>query len=370
MAKVYTDVKTLSVNAGELTLSSNAITSTNSVISINPAGEGSIGVVESYGVLKVIDDDDIFADKTNLIIQAADGLGQTTDFDPTLINTFKFTSLMLKDRLGNTYPWITLENQTSGPNILGRTFFYCRNDLVLKLSSNFGVQAFYPIITTDAADATSAGTGSIRTSGGIGVTKDVFVGGSVNFGSNDAVIKSTSGICYSPNLGVTKYPLQYGHFTQTVDTVVNVNVITDLVSDSVSTGVGTLLIPANSLKIGSTLLFKCGGTFNTRLTNTCSLLPRIGVGITGYGELYSVNSSSGHWTYEVQFCVRSLGVSGQISSVSYTTFTDAPLNVKPYSLTGTIDTTGDYYFSLRAIWALPTSTIVCTTATLSTIFHP
>ena len=361
MAKVYTDVKTLSIDAGELKLSSNSITSTNSVISINPAGSGSSGTVESRGVLKVIDDD-VFG--ITLILQATDGLGNG-DFGATSIN-FKYTSLMLKAKSGTVYPWITLENEGGGGNAAGRTTIYDYNDMVVRFDLS-GIKSLVPIITTDAADATSAGTGSIRTSGGIGVTKDVFVGGSVNFGSNDAVIGSTSGIFYSPDAGVTRYPLQYGNFTQISDTtVLTAPTRKVLVGDTVSVGVGTLLIPANYFKVGSSFIFKCGGYTTAGVLGSLTLTVQIGGQDVAFGVIDPITDGVG-WTFESHFCVRSIGINGASSAITNIAHsTNAEVQG---TFLSTINTTTANDFRLQVIGST-TKTIVCTNATLSTVFHP
>lgn len=179
---VTTEVK------GDLTVGGQIQSSSSTmVLSPLPPGDGSAGVVESYGVLKVIDDDGF---KITLSLQAADGLGQTSDTDP-LTNLFKYTSLMLKDKLGATFPWLTLENDGSGGNLKGRTSIYCQNDLVMRLSSTNGVQAFYRVRCSDTTPSTSTTTGSITTAGGLGVVGDVKVGSGIQLFADNAV-KPTS----------------------------------------------------------------------------------------------------------------------------------------------------------------------------------
>ena len=174
--------------SGNLTVGGQIQSSSSTmVLSPLPPGDGSFGVVESYGILKVIDDDGF---KNTLTIQAADGLGQHSDTGP-LINEFKFTSLMLKDRLGTLYPWLTLENETSGPTLQGRTSIYCKNDLVMRLSSTNGVQAFYRVRCSDTTPSTTTTTGSITTAGGLGVVGDVKVGAGIELFADNAV-KPTS----------------------------------------------------------------------------------------------------------------------------------------------------------------------------------
>jgi hypothetical protein len=265
------------------------------VLSPLPSGDGSVGVVESYGVLKVIDDDGF---KTTLILKAADGLGQALD-NSALEQSFKYTSLMVKDKYGEVFPWLTVENEGGGGAQRGRTSIYSHNDLIMRLSSANGVQAFYPVKCSNTTPSISTTTGSIITNGGVGIAGDINLGGKINGLSPTGGVFSQ--ITTTRNSGSTEQTL-------------------------ISTGIGNLTIPAGTFKQGDAYCLKLGGIKTNSNNDTIEIKLKSGATILGStGSIQLPALLAKPYAVEFNFTIIQLGIvgSGSIQSNGFLSYTNS-----------------------------------------------
>jgi hypothetical protein len=103
--------------------------------------------------------------------------------------------------------------------------------------------------------------------------------------------------------------LNYGLFAQTVssDPITNTTVESSLIS----TGVGTLTVPANGFQVGDS--FHAVATGHISSTNNHTLRIRIKTGSVALADtdvLIMAGSTNKHWKLDVNFTVRAIGGSG------------------------------------------------------------
>jgi hypothetical protein len=108
-------------------------------------------------------------------------------------------------------------------------------------------------------------------------------------------------------------PSVYGLFAQTA----NSTTVTDPVSGSlVGAGVGTLTVGANEFQVGDSFRAKLAGHLTCSNTQELTIIIRDGNGntIASTGLIDLKTSINGHWNLEIDFTIRSLGVTGELIS--------------------------------------------------------
>jgi hypothetical protein len=139
----------------------------------------------------------------------------------------------------------TLGGITSTKNMFCGADMYILGNLPLIVSS------------TNTTDSTSVSTGAIHTDGGLGVAKTIYLEGSMVPSSQNVKI---FGGAY---VGMGNRPIMSGGYSMTSDgfTVVNTTVETSLLTGASS--VGSLTVPANVMKVGSTSQWIMSGIIET-----------------------------------------------------------------------------------------------------------
>lgn len=214
---------------------------------------------------------------------------------------------------------------------------------------------------TDTTESTSITTGAIRTSGGIGVSKNLNVGGdaSINGSLNGLTITG-------------------GHFAATSDaTVANTTTETSIVPS----GVGSLSVISNDFTVGNSFTIHCGGLISN--LNNETLTVRIYAGATASTLLATVAlstipaSTSQAWHLDINFTVRQLGsASSAVMHIDadwgQNTDTGGQLfDVKTDELNATtFDTTTLNTISVTAQWgaASASNTITCRRFVINVIY--
>lgn len=108
-------------------------------------------------------------------------------------------------------------------------------------------------------------------------------------------------------------PSVYGLFAQTANSAT----VTDPVSGSlVGAGVGTLTVGANEFQVGDSFRAKLAGHLTCSNTQELTITIRDGNGntIASTGLIDLKTSTNGHWNLEIDFTIRSLGVTGELVS--------------------------------------------------------
>ncbi len=188
-----------------------------------------------------------------------------------------------------------------------------------------------PITTTDTTDSTSTSTGSIITSGGMGLAKAIFAGGKITTtDSTDATTTSTGSLITSGGMGLAKAIFAGGKIT-TTDSTDSSSVSTGSIITSGGIGVAKKAYVGTSLNINST-------------ATTAKLI--VNAGVQNVGTEESVIRAIGSTTatkIEIQNTTASTGKLWEVRSLSNGGFdlTDRTGSATPFS----IDTNGSFGFN-------------------------
>lgn len=158
---------------------------------------------------------------------------------------------------------------------------------------------------------TSGTSGVVGTSGTSGVNGTSGITGT----SGTAGVSGTSGT--SPSF---PYPLVYGLFAQTSNssTVTNTTAETSIVGG----GAGTLSVPANAFSIGDSFSGRMVGHISSKNNDTIRIKVKSGAVILGDSGLITMpQTTSKHYTIDLNFTIRAIGAAGVASIVTGMVFT-------------------------------------------------
>jgi len=164
---------------------------------------------------------------------------------------------------------------------------------------------------TSGINGTSGDSGSSGTSGESGSS-------GVSGTAGTAGIAGTAGTSgTSPSF---PYPLVYGLFSQTSDGATVTNTTTE--TSIVGTGVGTLSVPSNGFSIGDSFLGRIVGHISSKNNDTIRIKVKSGAAILGDTGLITMpQTTSKHYTVDLNFTVRTIGAAGVASIVTGIVFT-------------------------------------------------
>ncbi len=149
----------------------------------------------------------------------------------------------------------------------------------------------------------------------------------------------------------------------------------------ISSGIGTVTIPANYLVVGKTIRLRASGFFRTAGTGSQTLAIRFKYGSTTLlatrnSTAFAVAMTDLHWSIDCEFTVRSIGATGTVFAQAHPCFfyfSNTSNGIKAEILdsiaTVTIDTTASTAIDLTADWnsAAVGDTITCTNLTLEAL---
>ena len=221
---------------------------------------------------------------------------------------------------------------------------------------------------SDTTDATSVSTGSIRTAGGLGVAKTIHCEGSIVPSSTN--VKVYGGLY----VGMGNRPVASGGYSQTALTsVTNTTVETSLVSS----GLGSLTIPANVMKQGSTSTAILAGFIDTGgNSQTISFRTRSGGTLLAFLTCQTGNNltAGSGWELRQTITCTQEGATGQLfitttvsaGSESNQAFTRTSSNLV------TFDTTVANTFDATVEWGTAdvNNTIACHMFNTQNIYQP
>jgi hypothetical protein len=152
-----------------------------------------------------------------------------------------------------------------------------------------------------------------------------------------------------------------GLYSQTVSSTPITNTI--LESDLISTGVGSLFIPANGFKIGDSFNSKLIGHLSCNSSATIRFRIKAGTTILAdTGVIAMSTSTNKHWEMDISFTVRTLGATGVASIASGGVFSyikNAGTNFEgiDFSIINntTFDTTTNNTLKITAEWGAASS---------------
>jgi hypothetical protein len=176
------------------------------------------------------------------------------------------------------------------------------------LSGTSGTSGVVGTSGTSGANGTSGVNGTSGIAGTAGTSASSGTAGA-------AGTAGTSGT--SPSF---PYPLVYGLFSQTSNgsTVTNTTTETSIVG----TGVGTLSVPSNGFSIGDSFLGRIIGHISSRNNDTIRIKVKSGTAILGDTGLITMpQTTSKHFTIDLNFTVRTLGAAGVASIITGIVFT-------------------------------------------------
>jgi hypothetical protein len=176
------------------------------------------------------------------------------------------------------------------------------------LSGTSGTSGVVGTSGTSGANGTSGVNGTSGIAGTAGTSASSGTAGA-------AGTAGTSGT--SPSF---PYPLVYGLFSQTSDGSAVTNTITE--TSIVGTGVGTLSVPSNGFSIGDSFLGRIIGHISSRNNDTIRIKVKSGTAILGDTGLITMpQTTSKHFTIDLNFTVRTLGAAGVASIITGIVFT-------------------------------------------------
>ena len=164
------------------------------------------------------------------------------------------------------------------------------------------------------------GTGTSGTSGAAGLSGTSGTSGVVGTSG----LSGTSGVTGSAGTSGTSpsfpYPLVYGLFSQTSNSSTVTNTITE--TSIVGSGVGTLSVPANGFSIGDSFLGRIVGHISSKNNDTIRIKVKSGAAILGDTGLITMpQTTSKHYTIDLNFTVRTIGAAGVASIATGIVFT-------------------------------------------------
>jgi hypothetical protein len=142
--------------------------------------------------------------------------------------------------------------------------------------------------------------------------------------SGTSGVSGTSGISGTAGTSGTSpsfpYPLVYGLFSQTSDGSAVTNTTTE--TSILGSGVGTLSVPANGFSIGDSFLGRIVGHISSKNNDTIRIKVKSGAAILGDTGLITMpQTTSKHYTVDLNFTVRTIGAAGVASIVTGIVFT-------------------------------------------------
>jgi len=196
-----------------------------------------------------------------------------------------------------------------------------------------------------AGTSGSAGTsGATGTNGSSGTSA---LGGT----SGTAGTTGTSGTSYSPPL-----PVVFGLYAQTANSATVTNTTTE--TTIIGTGVGSLSVAANGFSIGDSFLGRIVGHISSKNNNTIRIKIKSGSVILGdTGVVTMPQTTSKHYSLDLNFTVRTIGAAGVASIATGIVFTyskDASNAFEGYNATTinstTFDTTSTNTLDVTVQW--------------------
>jgi hypothetical protein len=147
-----------------------------------------------------------------------------------------------------------------------------------------------------------------------------------------------------------------GLYSQTVSSIPITN--TALETDIITTGVGSLTVPANGFKVGDSFNAKLIGHLSCNSSATIRFRIKAGTTIlVDTGVIVMSTSTNQHWEMDISFTVRTLGAAGVASIASGGTFSyikNAGTNFEGFDFSiinnTTFDTTTNNTLKITAEW--------------------
>ena len=190
-------------------------------------------------------------------------------------------------------------------------------------SGTSGVTGLSGTSGTSGVVGTSGTSGESGTSGINGTSGDNGSSGTSGE-SGSSGVSGTAGIAGTAGTSGTSpsfpYPLVYGLFSQTSDGATVTNTITE--TSIVGTGVGTLSVPANGFSIGDSFLGRIVGHISSKNNDTIRIKVKSATAILGDTGLITMpQTTSKHFTIDLNFTVRTIRAAGVASIVTGIVFT-------------------------------------------------
>ena len=190
-------------------------------------------------------------------------------------------------------------------------------------SGTSGVTGLSGTSGTSGVVGTSGTSGESGTSGINGTSGDNGSSGTSGE-SGSSGVSGTAGIAGTAGTSGTSpsfpYPLVYGLFSQTSNSATVTNTTTE--TSIVGTGVGTLSVPANGFSIGDSFLGRIVGHISSKNNDTIRIKVKSATAILGDTGLITMpQTTSKHFTIDLNFTVRTIGAAGVASIVTGIVFT-------------------------------------------------
>ncbi len=156
------------------------------------------------------------------------------------------------------------------------------------------------------------------------------IGCVIGCGTSGSGTSGTSGVSGSSGISGTAgtsgtspsfpYPLVYGLFSQTSNSSTVTNTTTE--TSIVGSGVGTLSVPAGAFNVGDSFLGRMVGHISSKNNDTIRIKVKSGSAILGDSGLITMpQTTSKHYTIDLNFTIRAIGAAGVASIVTGIVFT-------------------------------------------------
>ncbi len=225
------------------------------------------------------------------------------------------------------------------------------------------------IYNADTTASTSISTGSVVFSGGLGVALDTFIGGKLNLTAkaattvNGDIWQDSTQNSISTYISGAQQQISGVIWTKTSTTTLSNWTTATTILGAVGTGVGTLTIPANLLKVGKTIRLRLKGLMTTA-TNGYTYNFNVTLGGTSLrstGALTPAASlSNREWVLDLDITCITTGSSGTVMSSGIIHISNSGTSAYIWPLASTTTTT------INTTTALAINvTVACNTASSS-----
>ncbi len=263
------------------------------------------------------------------------GTGVETLTRRLIVNSAAGQSKMLEYQSAGSVRWRIFSDSAteSGSNAGSALVIQAHNDsgtlidqpLKIDRAAGGAITLYRVTTCSNTESSTSTTTGSLRTLGGLGVVENIFVGGKVNLASkaasttNGDIWQDSTQQSISMYTGGVQQQLSGVIWTKTSTTTLSNWTTAATLIGAVGTGIGTLTLPANFLKVGKTIRLRLKGAISTTSTaptlDVAVTLGGVSIGNTSAQSLTTASMIGKAWALDLEFTCRSTGSSGTVVSV-------------------------------------------------------
>lgn len=165
---------------------------------------------------------------------------------------------------------------------------------------------------------------------------------------------STETVNWANVVSTLPIPSVYGLYAQTANSVPVVDINSGTL---IGSGVGTLTVPANGFSVGDSFRVRMGGHItcsNTQALTITVLANASTIAQIPFPGIDLKTATNKHWTFDVDFTIRTLGVTGSVASLGQFSYIPNPAGQafegSDFSIVSTLNTTVSNTLDIIIAW--------------------